>query len=177
VDQNLGLAIAAAVVAYLCVYAIIATQLVVSTANPTAITSQYRAIVGESPPTAFQPILGVSFVGRQVQTFANSRSGQFLLLYHEGWLAGPPDADRIAALPDSALGCLDVPYKNLGSRRAKMLHLPVELRVIDVQLAPNATMRGYVAFFTGNTDRPALLCLVGDSRTIIEMARTMFREE
>jgi len=177
VDENLPVAIILAVGVYLVVYVILSTQIVASTNDATAITTQYRAIVGESPPTAFQPVLGMSLVGRRLHVFVNPQNGQGLLLYHEGWLAGRASAARLAALPDKALGFLDLPYKNIGNRQAKMLHLSVDLRVIDVKLGPQNTMRGYVATFTGNTERPAVLCLVGQSESIIKMARTMFREK
>jgi hypothetical protein len=177
VDENLPVAIIIAIVAYLVVYAILSTQLVTSTNDATAITTQYRTIVGESPPTAFQPVLGMSLVGRRLQVFVNSQNGHVLLLYHEGWLAGQANAARLAALPDKALDFLEVPFKNIGERQARMLHLSVDLRVIDVELGPGATMRGYVATFTGNTERPAVLCLLGQSESVIKMARTMFREQ
>jgi hypothetical protein len=177
VDDNLGVAITLAVLAYLGVYAVLSTQLVASTNDRTAIVNQYRAVVGESPPVAFQPILGLNLVGRRLQIFANPENGQLLLLYHEGWLAGRADAGRLSALPDKALGFLDLPYKNLGSRRARMLHLPVDLRAVEVELAPETSMRGYVAMFTGNTRRPAVLCLAGEPKATLETARTMFREQ
>ena len=173
VDQNLVLAIALAVACYLAVFAFLSTQLVASSDDPFTITGQYRAVVGESPPTAFKPALSFTLVGRRLLVFFNQQEGQTLLLYHEGWLAGRPDAARLAAVPDQALRFFELPYDDIGTRDGNMLRVPVRLRVVDLRLGPSE-LRSFIATFTGTTDRPALLCLVGSPDSVTKMARTMF---
>jgi hypothetical protein len=173
VDENLVLAIALAVACYLAVFAFLSTQLVASSDDPFTITGQYRAVVGESPPTAFKPALSFTLVGRRLLVFFNQKDGQTLLLYHEGWLAGRPDATRLAAVPDQALRFFELPYDDIGTRDGNMLRLPVRLRVVDVRLG-SSDLRGFIATFTGTTDRPALLCLVGSPDSVTKMARKMF---
>jgi hypothetical protein len=176
VDENLGVAITIAVAAYLVAYAFMTTQIVTTTDDATSIITRYRAVVGESPPTAFQPILGAGLAGRRVQAFMNMESGQTLLLYHEGRLAGRADAKRLELLPDKTLDFLKVPFETKGRRSAMMLHLPVELRVIEIEMG-HGSLLAFIANFEGNTGRPALLCLMGDSESTVKMARTMFREQ
>jgi hypothetical protein len=175
VDENLPIAITLAVGAYLAVYAFMSTQLVAANDDATTIVSQYRAVVGESPPIAFQPALSFTLVGRRAVVFFNPEQGQTLLLYHEGWLAGQPNAARLEAVPDRALRFFEADYTDVAERTGKMLRVPVRIRVIDVQLG-DAKVRGYIAILTGQTQRPALLCLIGSGENLTKMAREMFRK-
>jgi predicted alpha/beta-hydrolase family hydrolase len=174
VDENLAVAITLALFAYLAVFAFVTTQLVASSADTLKISNQYRAVVGESPPADFQPMVSMTLVGRRLLVFGNPMQGQTLLLYHEGWLAGEPSATRLEAAPMRALRFFDIPFSEGEERRGKMLRLPVKIRILDVRMG-DTNMRGYVATFTGPTGRPALLCLMGSPENVGKMARMMFK--
>jgi hypothetical protein len=167
-----GLAIAL----YLMIFFVMSTVLVSSTDDPTAITRQYRAVLGESPPTGFQPAFSVRIVGRRLAVFLSPMQGQTLLLYSESWLAGSSDLAALARVPDRALRFLEVDYSDLGRQSGTMLRIPVEIRGIDVNLN-GARIRGFIASMTGRNGRPALLCLVGAPESTTATAREMFRRE
>jgi hypothetical protein len=174
VDENLAVAITLALFAYLAVFAFMSTQLIASSADTLKISDQYRAVVGESPPADFQPMISMTLVGRRLLVFANPMQGQTLLLYNEGWLAGASNAARLESTPMRALRFFDVPFKEGDERRGKMLRLPVRVRTLDVDMG-GTTMRGYVAALTGPSGRPALLCLLGSPEELGKTARKLFK--
>jgi hypothetical protein len=174
VDENLAVAITLALFAYLGVFAFMTTQLIASSADTLKISDQYRAVVGESPPADFQPMLSMTLVGRRLLVFTNPMQGQTLLLYHEGWLAGASNAARLESTPMRALRFFDVPFTEGDERRGKMLRLPVRIRTLDVDMG-GTTMRAYVAALTGPNNRPALLCLMGAPDELRKTARKMFK--